>query len=342
MECSIDAKNDIKSVAIVKLLTEMLPQRSKTKVDSFELVGVIELTQKIQNQINANKPIEMITIGFPFKSGNHDLKVIDQGIDMGEFFSLITYEHICQEIHKIHKYGAKLTLHSDCIVYKKLDLFNCLETYQMNLRKLVGLFPSITLAEPISEDIIKNQMDGKLDDQTKKDISYFMESELNCVAWKKEILRQSLTSIELKSCVPNMNGTRKIIILINDTELKFNLPEKNVDSLKAIEDHDIDFFISQCFNVTFVKLFKKSIVKEINKIINTKIKKKKGDLTDFAAQSSSKFCSALKEATLNYGDYIRLSVHPHTQINEKCGVSPIFGSTCTELTPKGRTKNLAI
>lgn len=328
-----NASIDEKAAAIVKLFIGMIPQRNtKTETVLGNLKGMDELVEKIKKLLeNKDNPIKMITIGFPFKSSNHELKVIDERIDMGEFFGLLTYDHICREIQKIHPPGAHLILHSDGLVYSELDLQRSYTTYQRDLKKLIGFFPSISLAAPLSKGIVLTQPMGTLDVQTRKDISYFMQSELSCAAWKKKILRENINSVGLENpSEPNKNGTWKIFTHINGEKLRpFNMPSDKVIHLEMIENNDIDEFIYACLDEEFVKILKDPLIEETSKIINKEIERKKVEFTDFAATTSGQFSNTVKSVTPNYNEYIRLSVHPHSNISEKCGIGIIYGSTCT-------------
>lgn len=328
-----DASNDDKAIAIVNLFINMIPQRNtKTETVLGNLKGMDELIEKVKKLLeDKDNPIKMITIGFPFKSSNHELKVIDERTDMGEFFGLLTYDHICREIQKIHPPGAHLILHSDGLVYNELDLQNSHTTYQRDLRKLIEFFPSISLAEPLSKDIVLTQPTSTMDIQTQKDISYFMESELSCAAWKKKLLRECIYNMGLeRPSELNKNGTWKIFAYLNDGNLKpFNMPSDKMAYLETIKNNDIDEFTYACLDEEFVKIFKGPLIERSNKIINEEIARKKMEFADFAAKSSSQFSSAVKSITPNYNEYIRLSVHPHSNINEKCGIGIIYGSTCT-------------
>lgn len=126
-----------KSEKIVQFLKKFIPQKKNLQLDGDDALAL-----KIANRMIKNEEILMRMTGFPFKSTNTVTKVIDHKVDVGELVGILTLNHMTQEIAKIYKPGAKITIFSDGIVYQDIlevtdEIF---DNYQMTMKKIIEPF----------------------------------------------------------------------------------------------------------------------------------------------------------------------------------------------------------
>jgi L-tyrosine isonitrile synthase len=110
-------------------------------------IGHEALIAKIQGYVDAQVPIPFILIGFPFKSANHEKKVLGALPDMAERRSMEYLNSLAVEIEKIYKPGAVITIICDGMPFSEY-VGNSPETvraYEITLQRLVQDLPSIQL-----------------------------------------------------------------------------------------------------------------------------------------------------------------------------------------------------
>ncbi|KAH7113623.1 Pyoverdine/dityrosine biosynthesis protein-domain-containing protein [Dactylonectria macrodidyma] len=74
---------------------------------------------KIRYFVASEKPLLLLLPAFPWKNPNRD-KVLSENPDFGEELGLARLNHLCEELAKVHPYGAQLTLVADGLVYNDL------------------------------------------------------------------------------------------------------------------------------------------------------------------------------------------------------------------------------
>lgn len=74
------------------------------------------VTSRIRDLHAARSPLTLLLPAFPWKNPNTD-KVLSGDPDLGEELGLARLNHLCEELGRIHPYGAKLTLVADGPVY---------------------------------------------------------------------------------------------------------------------------------------------------------------------------------------------------------------------------------
>jgi len=140
-----------------RVITEFLCEFSNSAV---VLKNQDKLEAKIKTYIEKGLPIASILLGFPAKSSNTQIKVIQSKLDMAELTGLLTLYHVAQEVKKIYTPGLVITLYTrEPFIYQMnavakdklgIDLFadSDIEQYQADLKQLIGLFhPVIRLGE---------------------------------------------------------------------------------------------------------------------------------------------------------------------------------------------------
>jgi len=109
--------------------------------------GLTELKKKILQFVQKSQPIAFTLVGFPFKSGNKDRKVIGILADQAERHALENLEEFLEDIHKVHKHGAKLTIYTDGLSF--FDLLGIplkdLLAYEKSLKELAADLPFISI-----------------------------------------------------------------------------------------------------------------------------------------------------------------------------------------------------
>ncbi len=117
--------------------------------------GVEQCIQNITHFVAYNRPIQMLLVGFPFKSSNREQKVLGHLPDMAERKSLEYLQEMLNKIKKAYKPGAKVLIFCDGIPFA--DLFEIpiadVIAYEKALKLLAADMHDITLFT--SEDMIK-------------------------------------------------------------------------------------------------------------------------------------------------------------------------------------------
>ena len=163
---------------IVLFLQAMSPP-SKT-----EVTGQGTLATRIVGMMATEQPISMVIPGFPCKSTNKKDKVLSGDIDLGEFFGLITLNHICMEIGTIYPPGARISIIPDGAAYLGLLEIDPkeYEQYQSSLAHLVGACFGETISleramVPSILEIIDTLEESKVDAETEADMTSFFGTE---------------------------------------------------------------------------------------------------------------------------------------------------------------------
>lgn len=76
-----------------------------------------DVIRKIMYFIEHNLPIDIRMVGFPFKSINHNRKVIAQNADLAERFSLQYLQRMLDKIRAVYPKGATITILCDGIAF---------------------------------------------------------------------------------------------------------------------------------------------------------------------------------------------------------------------------------
>ncbi len=109
--------------------------------------GVTECIEQINSFVAKNKPINMLTVGFPFKSPNHEKKTIGDLPDMAERKSFEYLQSMLNEIKEVYAPGAYLTVFCDGVQFAEflgVPLEQVVE-YEQTLQTLVSDLPNIRL-----------------------------------------------------------------------------------------------------------------------------------------------------------------------------------------------------
>lgn len=88
--------------------------------DQYEAVMKPKMIDLIHEFIGQGKPINMVVPAFPFKSPNHQNKVIGSEADVGERMTLQHLNSIGQSVQQIYPQGAFITIISDGPCYNDL------------------------------------------------------------------------------------------------------------------------------------------------------------------------------------------------------------------------------
>lgn len=81
-------------------------------------LGVVpKFLAQIERCIARDEPVCMVLPAFPFKSVNKTTKVLGSLPDKGEEVALRHLDHMCQAIREVYKYGARVYIVSDGLVY---------------------------------------------------------------------------------------------------------------------------------------------------------------------------------------------------------------------------------
>ncbi|KAI4238397.1 MAG: hypothetical protein LQ349_001144 [Xanthoria aureola] len=84
-------------------------------------LGVVpKFLAQIERCIARDEPVCMVLPAFPFKSVNKTTKVLGSLPDKGEEVALRHLDHMCQAIREVYKYGARVYIVSDGLVYNDL------------------------------------------------------------------------------------------------------------------------------------------------------------------------------------------------------------------------------
>ena len=109
--------------------------------------GVQECIDHIAYFTNKNQPIRMILVGFPFKSGNQEKKVIGNLPDMAERKSLEYLQKMLNAIKSVYDPGVSLLIFCDGMLFAEffgIPINHVLE-YEKALKKLAIDLPDITM-----------------------------------------------------------------------------------------------------------------------------------------------------------------------------------------------------
>jgi L-tyrosine isonitrile synthase len=111
------------------------------------IVGQKEFIQHLAQFIERNEPIQMLLPGFPFKSANHEKKVLGALPDMAERKSLVYLQEIANQIEQVYVPGIHITIFCDGIVFGELLGISeqVIQDYERALEKLCQDLPSLTV-----------------------------------------------------------------------------------------------------------------------------------------------------------------------------------------------------
>jgi pyoverdine/dityrosine biosynthesis protein Dit1 len=114
---------------------------------SESLQGCFELRQKLLQIIQKSQPITFTLVGFPFKSGNKETKVIGDLPDLAERLALEKLHKFMEEIGKVYAYGAKIIIYTDGLAFfDQLDVpLEKVTGYEKALKQLAADLPLISI-----------------------------------------------------------------------------------------------------------------------------------------------------------------------------------------------------
>jgi L-tyrosine isonitrile synthase len=109
--------------------------------------GVDALVQQIDRFVQEDKPINLLLVGFPFKSQNHEKKTLGDLPDMAERTALEYLQNIVSKIKRIYRPGAHLTIFCDGTPFAQFFMVpeDTVLAYESTLRTLTADLPDITL-----------------------------------------------------------------------------------------------------------------------------------------------------------------------------------------------------
>ena len=109
--------------------------------------GVAEFKKKLKKAVSSGRKLQLFLVGFPFKSRNHQDKVLSGKVDMAEYNTLKFLNEFLVQICKHYKLGAHLTILLDGSAFS--DLFGVslaeMQHYEKDLKKLAACFPNISI-----------------------------------------------------------------------------------------------------------------------------------------------------------------------------------------------------
>ena len=117
--------------------------------------GIDEFKKQIARYVDKSDVIQIILVGFPFKSANTEQKVFGYLPDMAERKSLQYLQSLLNDIRKVYEPGARITIFCDGIPfapYLGIPLAH-VSAYEDGLKKLCADLPDIQLFT--SDDFMK-------------------------------------------------------------------------------------------------------------------------------------------------------------------------------------------
>lgn len=129
-------------------LTRDIDAESVNELHSPEpLQGCFELRQKLLQIIQTSQPITFTLVGFPFKSGNKETKVIGDLPDLAERLALEKLHKFMEEISRVYTYGAKISIYTDGLAFfDQLDVpLEKVTGYEKALKQLAADLPLISI-----------------------------------------------------------------------------------------------------------------------------------------------------------------------------------------------------
>lgn len=129
-------------------LTRDIDAESVNELQSSEpLQGCLELRQKLLHIIQKSEPLTFTLVGFPFKSGNKEIKVIGDLPDLAERLALEKMQKFMEEISQVYPHGAKLMIYTDGLAFfDQLDIpLEKVTEYEKTLKQLAADLPLLSI-----------------------------------------------------------------------------------------------------------------------------------------------------------------------------------------------------
>ncbi len=185
-------------------LCKFIPQ-----IKTLSLNGHDKLENKLEYLITNQKQIQLVILGFPFKSTNHEKKCLSSEADLGEYLGLTTlnqlvynikllypnthcaiisdglayhinnYDPSYEEIHNYHARINDLTTHFKNVSFIPWKINNKLGSYQ-ELQEAVAAVP------------LENEENS--DQKRYQEMKAFASSEFKCTHWENFFLNKALNS----------------------------------------------------------------------------------------------------------------------------------------------------
>lgn len=307
---SIDRyKESLPTIVVDQSVKSSVPEQIadyllKFRQPDVDMVGKDKLIRKLEAQCEYDQPIQIILLGFPFKSTNREFKCIGPRADMAEYLALMTLQHLADQVQCLYEPSIHITIISDGLAYQTVidETLPTILDYHEDIKKLLMYFPNLSFVgweihESIGspQELIDkvSQIDVVLtreSEETKKDLKTFVGKEFETTHWKNHYKK-----IAEEEC----------------QNLVFKISEK-ITNPKRIEEHQ-----------------QKAKTSKINEVRNRLIKDEIEKTTDSLSVGSIKFGTFVRENYPNYTNYIRLSVHPHADVGEKLGLALVRGQRGT-------------
>ncbi len=159
--------------------------------------GVEKCLQNIAYFTANNRPVNMLLVGFPFKSSNQEKKVIGALPDMAERKSLEYLQNILNEIKAVYKPGASILIFCDGIFFAEFFGItpDTVTQYEQALKALAADLPDISIFT--AQDMLKaNQLSSS--DQLIQLIDTFEPSDAQFKAQLNSIPQTALKRFALE------------------------------------------------------------------------------------------------------------------------------------------------
>ncbi len=287
-ECFLE--NDQKATILTDYCCLFFPKRSNLSVN-----GKDELKKKFLQLMSQEKKIELLLLGFPFKSTNHEKKCLSANVDLGEYLSLVTLSTMICNMQRIYP-NVHCTIISDGLAYHIDDYdpsYDEILCYHTAMQKLVGCFSHISFVSwKIHQDIesycdvqtrvasVPLPSDAEFSKGYKKEMEAFVKEEFDCMFWNSRFLDEA---------------------------------KKDYDDSKQI-------------------MKEKAKMQEINRLKNELIKQKTVMVVEELGNKGKQFSTLVSELYPHYQESIRLSVHCNkntVDVSKKIPISLIYGCNGT-------------
>lgn len=128
------------------------------------IVGVDKAINNIAHFVARAQPVQFVLVGFPFKSGNSEKKVIGFLPDMAERKSLEYLQQITDAVKAVYAPGANVLIYCDGVPFADtlgIPVANVM-AYEQALKTMVKDLPNITIFS--SEDMVKKHGLSSIDE----------------------------------------------------------------------------------------------------------------------------------------------------------------------------------
>lgn len=243
----------------------------KKLTPATEVAGAESLVSKIKQIIEAEKTIQFVLPGFPFKSLNRK-KVLNPGEpDLAEVLGLATLDHLCTQIKTVCGKGAQVVIVPDAIrIADHLGVMDQREAYIEKIRKLIqGMCPQTVVIQELNEfksSLTQNKAPAELSKQlaaisvetVKNSHLPFVQKELDCDFYTDKIQQHSKEARANLTQDPESYQEKTAQIAAEEAKqfaqlLKDRFPNYKGCLRLSVNHHDVD--LSQKVPVCLVRGF---------------------------------------------------------------------------------------